>query len=278
MSDSLEELGKELAKLREKEEEFVCDICGLVYDSEVELELHFWNAHREYLEEVENKAEELSENEEIRRKIEEYKENLKKKILLESKPRQVKAYEQNPEELEERVEKEMLMSALKEKADSSNESQLLIGLKDKMKTEAEDTFLRRGICSVCHEQFGNWEELQKHIKAQVESGSLEHKKLDDYIKVAMTEDMEKIKTYYEGYPKYQYYPPYEEKYPYVCPICARRFPSKEAFLVHWSSEHQMRYGTYKEFTSKENLAKEEDKRKKELIFIAESLLRKRRKD
>jgi hypothetical protein len=275
MSDSLEELGKELAKQRKTEEEFICDVCGLVYDTQEELEEHYFRNHAEYLEEISEKVEELSENEEIRRKIEEYKENLKKKILLESKPRQVKAYEQNPSMLEERVKKEMLMSALKEKTDSSNESQLLVGLKSKMKSDAEDTFLRRGICSVCHEQFGNWEELQKHIKAQVESGSLEHKKLDDYIRVAMTEDMEKIKTYYEGYPKYQYYP-YEEKYPYICPICSKRFETKEAFKVHWASEHQMKYGTYPEFTEKESLSLE-DKKKKELIFIAESLLRNRRK-
>jgi hypothetical protein len=276
MNDSLEELGKELAKQRKIEEEFICDVCGLVYDTQEELEEHYFRSHSEYLEEISEKVEELSQNEEIRRKIEGYKEDLKKKILLESKPRQVKAYQQNPSMLEERVKKEMLMSALKEKIDSSNESQLLVGLKAKMKSDAEDTFLRRGICSVCHEQFGNWEELQKHIKAQVESGSLEHKKLDDYIRVAMTEDMEKIKTYYEGYPKYEYPQKYTEEYPYICPVCSRRFPSKELFLVHWASEHQMKYGTYPEF-NKESLSSE-DKRKKELIFIAESLLRKRRKD
>jgi transcriptional regulator NrdR family protein len=147
-----------------------------------------------------------------------------------------------------------------------------------MKTEAEDIFLRRGICTICHEQFGNWEELQKHIKAQVESGSLEHKKLDDYIRVAITEDMKKIKTYYEGYPKYEYPEKYTEQYPYVCPICSQRFKTKQAFLVHWASEHQMKYGTYPEFAKEKESLSSEDKRKKELIFIAESLLRKRRKD
>ena len=275
MNDSLEELGKELAKQKKTEEEFICDICGLVYDSEWELEEHYFRSHKEFLEEVSEKAEELSKDKEIQEKIEAYKLGLKKKILLESKPRQIKAYEQNPSMLEERVKKEMLMSALREKVDSSNESQLLVGLKAKMKSEAEDTFLRRGICTICHEQFGSFQELQKHIKAQVESGSLEHKRLDDYIRISMTEDMERIRDYY---PKYEYPEKYTEQYPYVCPICSKRFETKQAFLVHWASEHQMYYGVYPEFAKEKESLSSEDKRKKELIFIAESLLRKRKKD
>jgi hypothetical protein len=271
--DNLEELTKELAKQRKIEDNFVCDVCQLCFDSQEELELHFWNAHREYLEEVESKAEELSENEEIKRGIEEYKENLKKKILLEATPRQVKAYEQNPEALKERIRKEMLMSSLKGKTDSANESQLLLAIKTRAKEEIEQA-LSLKYCKICNDFYP--EGLRKHLEQQASLGSKEHEEYLRYLDIMTTEDMERIKTYYEGYPKYQY--PYEEKYPYVCPICSKRFETKEAFKVHWASEHQMKYGTYPEFAKEKESLSSEDKRKKELIFIAESLLRKRKKD
>jgi hypothetical protein len=276
MNDNLEELTKELRKHR-KTEDYSCHICGILYDTEDELGEHYLRAHPDFVEEVSERVEVLSKDEKITNKIEEYKENLKKKILLESKPRQVKAYEQDPSILEERIKKEMLLSALKDAPDSRNDSQLLVGLKDKMKTDTEDTFLRRGICTICHEQFGSWNELRKHIEKQIESGSLEHKQLYDYIKISNTEDMDAIKYYYEHYPKYEYPEKYTEEFPYVCPICSKRFKTKEAFLVHWASEHQMKYGTYPEFTREEEKLSLEDKKRQELKFIAEALLRNRRK-
>jgi hypothetical protein len=242
MSDSLEELGKELAKQRKTEEEFICDICGLVYDSEEELEEHYFRNHKEQLEILEDKIEELSENKEVKEGIEAYKENLKRQILLEANPREVKAYSENPSMLEERVQKHLLLSALKEKTDSANEGQLLVAIKTRAKEELEQA-LSNKYCKICNDFYPCG--LRKHLEEQASLGSKEHEEYLRYLDIMTTEDMERIKSYYEQYPKYEYYPKYAE---------------------------------VSEFAkSSEKLSKESEEKKK-AVFILESLLRKRRKD
>jgi len=170
MDGGLEELGKELAKQKKTTEEYYCDICGIIYDTELELEEHYFNAHKEYLKEVENKIEELSEDKKVKEGIEAYKENLERKLLLEANPHEVKAYSENPSMLEERVQKHLLLLALQEKTDSNNEAQLMVAIKTRAKEELEQA-LSNKYCKICNDFV---KDLRKHLEEQASLGEENH--------------------------------------------------------------------------------------------------------
>lgn len=266
-----EELSKALKEQEEWLEEWICSICGLVFDTEDELDEHIATAHGE----LEEKAEETLakiEKKEPSMAFKILKEKLKQERLKECSKRQLRQYEQCPEALEEHAEKELFRLALKHPFLQESEEQLYSALREKSKEQVEDAFARN-LCPICNQSVGN---LRRHLDEQIAVGETNHKAWDEYASIVMTGDMNKLLQYYKYYPRYRY----AEVYPYICPVCGKGFPSKIEFEKHWASEHQIKYGEYKEFTSKkESLSdykkKEEVRRKKELLFLASALLRKR---
>jgi len=264
--EDLEELSREL-----RAQELVCPYCGVCYDSREELEWHMENCP--YKGALEEKAEKLAKTEEPKKALEKIKENIKKEILSKATKRQLEQFERDPQALENLTKEKMLELALKHPMLSPNEEMILASLRRDQQTEVENK-LRMGYCSACGQTFGSENALLMHLEEQSKI-SEEHARYKKYLDMVMTpldKVAEAFREEQEEEKKEEYYTYYG--YPYVCPVCHKRFPDLPSLKVHWAREHQMKYGEFPYQKFSEHLSKEEENRKRqESLFILKALLR-----
>lgn len=255
-----------------------CPFCGMPFDieDEDELSIHMENCEKRPL--FEEQKEALTEAiQSEKTKIENIKANIKKNILAESTKRQVRQFEQNPEALEEQARKELFRMALKNPllATEQNE-QLFIGLREKAESEVMED-LRKGFCNICNMSYGSEQGLIAHLSKQASLGEENHRKLKEYIDMVLTKDVDRLKEYYSKYPYYGYkYYGYEysPEFSFVCEVCGQKFKTREEFSRHWAREHQEKYGVHKESLA-DYKKREELRKKRELMFLAQALLRRK---
>jgi uncharacterized C2H2 Zn-finger protein len=230
--------------MKEKENYYKCPECGATFDTIEEREAHCFEKHEYLFEEVEIKSEQLAQAEEPKEAMKKIREAVKKKLLSEALPSTIEQWARHPEQLEARIDDELV----------------ILSLKHPMLGMAERTLLHKMLQA-------RGESMEKYqTESKEEEPELEYPYYYYY-------------PYSRKYPKYKYYYPYGKYYEQVtdarCPVCGKEFPDFQSFKVHWSREHQMTYGELPYGTYKpERLAKEqEDRQRQENLMILKALLR-----